>query len=121
MFSRFLLVGGGGFLVDAGLTWMLTSIGVAPWLARVPAILLAMTFTWLANRHFTYQVQSNRTVNEAVRYFLTAAVMASGNYALYLVLVNGGVPAPAGVALSTACQTVFSFFMYRAFVFRKIK
>lgn len=39
MFRRFLLVGGVGFLIDAGLTRLLIALGLAPWLARVPAIL----------------------------------------------------------------------------------
>jgi putative flippase GtrA len=76
MFFRFLLVGGAGFFIDAGLTYLLVLLEVEPWLARVPAIIFAMSFTWLSNRHFTYQVKTSRSTSEAVRYALVAITMA---------------------------------------------
>jgi len=121
MFLRFLLVGGAGFLIDAGLTWMLIVLGLRPWWARVPAILAAMAFTWLANRHFTYAIKSARTANEATRYFLTAIVMALMNYGIYVFLVNNGVMAVLAVALATGCQAVLSFYVYRDLVFKEFK
>jgi putative flippase GtrA len=117
VFFRFLLVGGSGFVIDAGLTYLLIRLTVQPWLARIPAILLAMAFTWLANRHFTYEVKREHSVNEAARYAIVAIVMAAGNYLIYLVLVDLGLWPVAAVTAATACQTIMSFHAYRYFVF----
>ena len=117
VFFRFLLVGGSGFLIDAGITYFLNSHGVAPWLARIPAITLAVTYTWAVNRHFTYGVKNGRTVGEALRYATVAAAMASINYIVYFVLVTNGVWTVAAVTFATACQTIVSFHLYRHIVF----
>lgn len=117
MFLRFLLVGGSGFVIDVGLTYLLISLGVAPWLARPPAIASAAVFTWLANRQFTYRVRSQKSTQEAARYALVATLMAALNYAVYLVLLGLSVAPVLAVTLATAIQTVASFFAYRRFVF----
>jgi putative flippase GtrA len=117
MFIRFLVVGGIGFIIDAGLTWLLVRFTVAPWLARVPALLVAMTFTWLANRTFTYRVGTTRTADEAMRYALVASTTALVNYLIYVGLVRYGVWPVAAVALATGVQAVASFQLYRRVVF----
>lgn len=119
LFFRFLLVGGSGFLVDAGITYLLNSLGVSPWLARIPAIALAMFYTWSINRHFTYEVKTGRTAGEAMRYATVAAAMALLNYLIYFVLASSGVWPVAAVTFATACQTLLSFHLYRQIVFRK--
>jgi putative flippase GtrA len=117
MFIRFLLVGGCGFVIDAGVTYLLVLLNLAPWLARIPAIMLAMTFTWLANRYFTYQVKTQRSADEAFRYMLVASLMAGLNYSIYLGLVKYGVLPVAAVTVATAFQTVISFRCYQFLVF----
>lgn len=119
LYFRFLLVGGSGFLIDAGITYLLNSLGLEPWLARIPAIVLAMTFTWAANRHFTYEVRTARTVGEALRYAAVATSMASTNYIIYFVLISNGFCTVAAVTFSTACQTIVSFHLYRYIVFNR--
>ena len=119
MFVRFLLVGGSGFVIDAGLTYLLVSLNVAPWLARIPAVLFAMLYTWQANRYFTYEVKAARSAAEALRYALVAAAMALGNYVAYLFLIDRGMWPVAAVTVATAFQTVASFYAYRYFVFGK--
>jgi putative flippase GtrA len=119
MFFRFLLVGGSGFLIDAGITYLLILLGLPPWLARVPAIALAMAYTWVANRHFTYEVVSARSIGEAIRYAFVAAAMALANYLIYFVLVSKGIWPLVAVTIATACQTILSFHLYRHIVFSK--
>ena len=118
-FVRFLLVGGSGFVIDAGLTYGLVRMGTPPWLARLPAIACAAVFTWLANRHFTYAVQAGRSAAEALRYAAVAAAMAGLNYAVFLLLLRLGAAPLLAVALATACQTAVSFHAYRRFAFRQ--
>lgn len=116
-FLRFVVIGGLGFAVDAGLTLLLIRAGLPPWQARVPAILAAMSWTWLANRRFTYQASQAKPLVEAARYGAVAVVMACGNYGLFIALVALGVPAFPSVVVATACQTVVSFWAYKRFVF----
>jgi putative flippase GtrA len=119
MFFRFLLVGGSGFLIDAGLTYLLISLGLSSWLARIPAMALAMAFTWIANRRFTYEVRVARSVGEGLRYLAVAIAMALFNYLIYLVLVGLGIWPMAALTAATACQTIVSFHAYRRFAFRE--
>lgn len=119
LFFRFLLVGGSGFLIDAGITYLLNSLGVSPWVARIPAIALAMGYTWSLNRHFTYEVRTVGTAGEAMRYASVSAAMALLNYLIYFVLASGGVGLMVAVTIATACQTILSFHLYRQIVFRK--
>ena len=119
MFSRFLLVGGSGFLIDAGLTYLLVLLTIEPWLARIPAIVLAMVYTWMANRYFTYEVKTAPISREVVRYALVAGGMAMVNYLIYFVFLFLGLWPVAAVTLATGCQTIISFYCYRQFVFKE--
>jgi len=120
-FSRFLLVGGLGFFIDAGGTSLLILLGVAAWAARVPAIILAIVFTWLANRNFTYQIDRPKSVNEAARYAIAAALMAALNYIVFLVLITNQIWPLAAITVSTGIQAAISFHFYRIFVFKMAK
>lgn len=119
MFLRFLMVGGLGFLIDAGLTYVMIRLRVESWLARIPAMLLAMAFTWLANRHFTFEVKRARSINEGLRYAAVGMAMAMFNYAAYLIFVHYGMWPVTAVTVATACQTIISFYAYNHLVFRK--
>ncbi len=121
MFFRFILVGGSGFVVDVTLTYVLMLLNVEPWLARVPAIIVAMAYTWLANRCFTYKIKKARSITEVVRYGLVAVAMAMVNYLIYIVLLGYGLWPVAAVMVSTICQTIVSFHAYRRFAFREIE
>ena len=83
----------------------------------MPAILAATTFTWLANRRFTYEVRTPRSTREALRYALVAAAMTLLNYSIYVMLINRGLPPLAAITFATACQAVLSFLAYRHLVF----
>ena len=121
MFFRFLLVGGTAFLLDAGITLGLIQLQIDPWFARIPAMLIAMTYAWLANRHFTYRVSSRRSAKEAFLYFLVAVNVSLINYMIYVFLLTVGIWPFFAVAVATACQTVISFFAYRLIVFKEIE
>ena len=52
-FFRFCLVGGVGFVVDAGSLWLLIDFGSMGLLSgRVVSYLIAATVTWALHRHF---------------------------------------------------------------------
>ena len=117
IFLRFLLVGGVGFLIDIGLTQLLITSDVSAVIARLPALATSMLFTWLANRHFTFAVNTGRTFSEAVRYVVVALFFATTNYGVYFFLVMNGLMPAIAVMLATAAQIFFSFLGYRHIVF----
>ncbi len=119
MFIRFLLVGGSGFVIDSATTYLLIALGLPAWSARVPAICLAMLFTWLANRTFTYQSKQQRSAAELASYVTVAITMAGLNYALYLGLLTLHTEPLLAIAIATATQSCVSFFAYKHLVFGK--
>lgn len=119
MFLRFLVVGGVGFLIDASTTYLLIRLGTPPSIARLPAIAVAMTFTWAANRYFTFEVKAVRSGEEVVRYASTAAAMSLLNYLIYFVLQRAGLWPVAAVFIATAFQALVSYYCYKNLVFRR--
>ena len=116
-FARFVLVGGAGFIIDAGMNQLLIHAGVAPLWSRPPAIAVAMVFTWQANRTITFRASGGSVAGEAARYAAVAVAMALFNYLLYGALVLAGMAPLAAVLGATAVHMVFSFFGYRRFAF----
>lgn len=114
---RFVVVGTVGFAIDAGLVWMLTKYGFSPFIARVPAISVAIVVTWILNRTHTFQVTRPKTTSEALRYALVALASAGLNFMLYSSLVLIGVPPVLAVALATGALMFLSFFSYHRLVF----
>jgi len=118
MFLRFLIVGGTGFLIDVGISYLLISLDVSAWLARPPAIVVSTLFTWLVNRQFTYRQKNRKSISEAIRYGLVATCMATLNYSVYLLLLEVNIHPLVAICIATGLQAVFSFFAYRRLVFK---
>jgi putative flippase GtrA len=54
-FARFCVVGGTGFLTDAGLlAFLVHGLGLGPFMARAISFAVAVTATWLLNRHWAF-------------------------------------------------------------------
>lgn len=117
-FIRFLIVGGLGFVIDSGITLTLIYFGLSAFIARLPAILSAMAFTWLANRRITFRLGTKPSGKEVMRYFTVAISMACFNYLLFSLLIMLNLPAFLAITFATATQTVLSFYGYKKLVFR---
>lgn len=119
-FVRFVLVGGLGFVADAGTLFLLISGGIGPFAARVVSILFAMFVTWRLNRAFTFGASSGSQISEAGRYFSVAASVAALNYLLYagLLLMVPTCPPVLATAIATIICTLVSFAGYGKFAFR---
>ncbi|WP_137129702.1 GtrA family protein [Rhizobium sp. FY34] len=118
---RFLIAGGFGFIIDAGLTYLLISFaGFSPFAARIPAILCAMAFTWAFNRTFTFEPSPHSLAKEGFRYWAVGITSALLNYALYSLLIHRLplLQPVAAVVLSSMAATAYSFFGYSRLVFR---
>jgi putative flippase GtrA len=88
-FLLFCVSGGLAFAVDAGLTQAWVSLaGLDPWSARALAFPVAVTCTWLFNRHFTFRPQRPLSLpREWLLYVGTQLGGLSINLLTYAVLV----------------------------------
>ncbi|CAH0339130.1 GtrA family protein [Rhizobium sp. CECT 9324] len=121
-FIRFVIVGATGFLVDAGTLWLLLSFSpLGPLSARVIAIALAMTATWLLNRSFTFGASKRSMVVEGFRYGVIAVITSLVNYGIYAgLLIMAPLLSPyAALVFASIAAMLFSFFGYSRFVFRR--
>lgn len=121
-FIRFAIVGATGFLVDAGTLWLLLTFSpLGPLTARVIAIALAMTATWLLNRTFTFGASKRSMVVEGFRYGVIAVITSLVNYGIYAgLLIMAPLLSPyAALVFASIAAMLFSFFGYSRFVFRR--
>ena len=119
-FLRFCLVGGIGFLVDAGLTlWLHQTWHRAALESRVAAFVVAATVTWALNRSYTFS--SSAGAGSWLRYLLLTSAGALINIGLYLawlrVFGQGPLNVLAGVALGSIVAMGFNFTVSRKSVF----
>jgi putative flippase GtrA len=78
-FLKFGIVGGVGFVVDAGTLWLMTRfVGIDRWTAGViSTFVFGMTTTWLLNRSFTFR--QHRSDNVGAEYLRFASANIAGN------------------------------------------
>ena len=117
-FLRFVAVGCLGFVVDAGMVFVLFKAGMSPVLARIPALTAAIFTTWILNRTLTFRVNAPKSRIEVVRYIAVALSSAVLNFLLYTALVLMDVWPVIAVAASTIALLFYSFYGYRRFAFR---
>ena len=116
----FALVGGAGFLVDAGvLALLLFATPLGPLVARILSIGVAMVFTFWLNRTFTFGRSSRTLAAEGARYGGVGISAALLNYAVYsaLVLAFPALSPILAVAIASLAAMVWSFLGYSRFVF----
>ena len=127
-FLRFALVGGGGFVVDAGVLWlMLHGLGADKYSGRLVSFLCAVTFTWWGNRNLTFSdlraSGSGGMFREWLTFLVANALGGAINVGLYGALVtyapppfdNPFVALPVGVLAGM----VVNFTMSSLVVFRR--
>ena len=130
---KFAFTGGIGFVVDVGMLTLFTiAFGVNPYVARVFAILIAMTVTWMINRRFTFKTHDKVTDARAMaaeggRYGLVAVTAALVNYGVYAatlfvmpdVLVdNEDLSPPIAAVVGSGVAMFVSYYGYSRFAFR---
>jgi putative flippase GtrA len=122
-FLRFAAVGTAGFAVDAAvLTAAMSLAGLGPYAARVVSFLCAATFTWAANRAFTFKgADRARPARQWLRFVIANSLGAAINYGTYAALVatiDGVRELPVmGVAAGSIAGLAFNFAASRRWVF----
>jgi putative flippase GtrA len=124
-FSRFIIVGSIGFLVDAGVLWLAIHwAGQGLYSGRAISFLTAATATWYLNRVITYRDREavGRLSRQWVSYLAVSCLGAMVNYATYCGAVIA-MPYAArhptlGVAVGSIAGLLVNFTLYTTIVFR---
>ena len=118
----FVVAGAIGFVVDAGLLWLLVISSVDPRPARLASFSAAVVVTWLINRSRTFEDRAGPpSLREFGRYLTASIAAAAVNLGIYMGLVSF-VPAFAAmpvlaVAISTLASMGLNFWSYATVVF----
>lgn len=123
--SRFAVVGGIGFVVDAGVLYLMLYLGLDPYLGRVLSFLAAATATWALNRRFTFGhlVAKRASLQEWMQYLSLMILGFCANYGVYVLVLaglgNAGRLAPMiGVAAGSLAGMCINFVTSRT-LFRR--
>jgi putative flippase GtrA len=119
-FFRFALVGGTGFLVDAGLLTALHNLaGVDPFTARLASITASAFTTWRLNRSLTFGASQRGQAAEGLLYAVVAAITAALNYLVYVLILIAWheLPPLAAAVVATLAAMLFSYAGYSRVVF----
>lgn len=121
---RFGIVGGIGFLVDAGLLRLLLMAGLGYYSGRLISFLAAATTTWILNRSFTFRRDS--AVHPAREWLAYLGLMVIGgvvNYATYAAAIEVSDLVRArpelGVALGSIAGMLINFWTAKTMVFER--
>ena len=123
---RFGIVGGIGFLVDAGLLHVMLLLGLGYYGGRVVSFLAAATTTWILNRSFTFRRETPLTAHPAGEWLAYLGLMVIGgvvNYGTYAAAIELSEPvrrAPVlGVALGSLAGMAINFWTSKTMVFER--
>ena len=124
-FFRFALVGTAGYVVNAAALWVAHFlIGFGPDVSYVLSFLVAVTFTWWANRILTFREHAANTnlLAEWAKFAVANTMGFAANWALFSSLVHFA-PRPfdnlfLAQAAGTLLGLVFNFTLSKRFVFR---
>ena len=122
---RFGIVGGVGFLVDAGLLHVMLQLGLGYYGGRVVSFLAAATTTWILNRSFTFRRESASThpAGEWLAYLGLMVIGGVVNYGTYVLAVEVSEPVrrhpELGVALGSIAGMAINFWSAKTMVFER--
>lgn len=122
----FVLIGGAGFLVDAGVLQVLVfRFGVNVFVARLFSFVTAASVTWTANRVLTFSAPSKpwRALSaEWLRYLLASLGGAAVNYGAFAIAVSLAPTARhypvIAVAIGSGAGMCVNYVLYARVVFR---
>jgi len=119
---RFGVSGVAGFIVDAGIVALFTTARwLGPIMAQAIAFTVAVTVTWLINRHWTFAKHaSERWLHEWVRYVAANSVGAVVTNGVYVILVTVTVFSNSpllAIAVGALVGMVFNFELSKRLVF----
>ncbi|MEE4537500.1 MAG: GtrA family protein [Erythrobacter sp.] len=120
-FVRFAFVGALGFVVDVAALYTAFALGLGLYLGRIASYLVAATFTWAANRWFTFHSMQAPSAGEWLRFLTANAGGGFVNYLCYVLLVMTGPSFLANPVIAVAAGSlaglIFNYAASERFVF----
>ncbi len=118
------IAGISGFIVDAGILTLLTTLGLDSRPARLASFACALVATWVVNRSTTFGDRTGPPgPAEFLRYASASLVAASINLAVFMLLVSFGSLFRAwpilALAVATGLSMCVNFWSYLKIVFKK--
>lgn len=124
-FPKFVIVGTAGFVVDSlALLFAIHVLGLDKYIGRLFSFMVAVTFTWLGHRSFTFaDRKQDHLFKEWLTFFVANSTGGIINYITYSLLITF-VPLVnqhpvLGVAAGALVAMLFNYAASSRFVFRK--
>jgi putative flippase GtrA len=116
--ALFTLVGGAGFVVDAGVLLLLThAAGLDVYVARLLSWLAAATFTWWLNRTLTFRDRAAGLLRQWLMFLATNSGGGLINIGVSSALIASRMTPVAAVACGSLAGLLWNFLASRRFVF----
>lgn len=121
--ARFAIIGGGGFLIDTGLTMALLDI-IGIFAARLTGFVVAVAFTFLLNRQLSFgQAKVQRARTEAILYLGIQVIGAGLNFFAFLGMATIGPSDRLWILLyltvSACAGLIWNYAINRVFVYER--
>jgi putative flippase GtrA len=118
--ALFTLVGGAGFVVDAGVLLLLIHVvGLDVYVARLLSWLAAATFTWWFNRTLTFRDRRTGMLRQWLMFLAANSGGGLINIGISAALIAARVTPVAAVACGALAGLMWNFLASRQFVFRR--
>jgi len=117
---RFAVVGGIGFVADAGmLALLLAATPLGPFIARLVSIAFGLAVTWLCNRTLTFGPSGRSMLVEGARYGGVGITTSIVNYLVYsgLLLAMPWLAPLVALVIASLVAMTFSYLGYSRLVF----
>ena len=118
-FSRFALVGGSGFVIDASVFYFFIEQLSLPYsFARIVAFIIAMLITWLGNRYFSF-AHANRenAKQQLVKHCSCASFSFIFNYGVFQTLILMSMPTAFSFVAGILVGLVSNYYISKKAVF----
>lgn len=118
---KFAIVGGTGFIIDGAIFYLLMQAGLETMKARLVAFWLTATFTWLGNKHLTFQCQQqSRLYAQWAKHMLSAHCSGAANLLSFYIL-SWYCPLKVAFTVGILIGAVFNYWLSDRFVFTRTK
>lgn len=126
---RFLIVGSISTVIDFSILFLLTSFGMNKIVANFISTLVALIFSYFANKNFTFKASSENKSKQFLSFFATTAI---GLWVIQPIIITAVSPLLSGYLstrlnlliskiIATAASMVWNYSLYKKFIFKKNK
>lgn len=116
---KFGICGLTGFALELGtLTLLVEVFGMSKIIAKIPAMLLSVTFVFFFNKFITFK-NKERSAAQTMRFVVVYTFAAMLNYICYALLVSLGVQYQLASAIVVGVIAVLNYVLSHGFIFRK--